>query len=153
MTTELPNFKDLNKEDAKIYGRHNVINSVNPYNTRFIAEYPDGKIIKGNNLFQTGWDDIPNGISKLSYFLSTGHIIDIPRFKAYKPLIEVSIGMDGSRIFHSISVQCLDENRVVIYKIILKEDNISKFKIGDIVVKEASKPSKLDKSWKYTLGG
>ena len=147
---KLPNFKGLTKEDGKIYGRHNTVTSINPYRCYFIATYPDGKIIKGNNLFTTGWNEIPNGLSKLEYVLSTGNIIIIPKFKAYMPLIECSLGTDGSRIFHSIRVKCLSDKEVLVYRIILKQDNISKLRIGDVVIGREFLPEKFDKSWKYT---
>ena len=146
----LPNFKELAGEDGKIYGRHNTVTSINPNRCYFIATYPDGRIIKGKNLFETGWDQIPNGLSKLDYVLSTGHIIEIPKFRAYMNLIECSVGMDGSRIFHSISVKCLAEKEIMIYRIILKQDDISKLKIGDIVIGRELLPEKFNSSWKYT---
>ena len=111
---------------------------------------PDGKITKGNDLFNTGWDNIPNGLSALRYVLSTGHIINIPKFKAYLPLIETSVGIEGSRVFHSIRVKCLSDNDVVVFKIILKQDNISKLRIGDIVMGREIKPKNFNKSWKFT---
>jgi hypothetical protein len=144
------NFEHMTKEDGKIYGMHNTVTCINPHQCHFVAEYPDGKMIKGNDLFNTGWDNIPNGLASLRYFLSTGHVINIPRFKAYLPLIETSIGMDGSRMFHSISVKCLADNEVVVYRIILKQDKISKFKIGDIIVGKEKKPESFNKSWKFT---
>lgn len=150
MDYRIPNFKHITKEDGKIYGTHNTVTSINPYKTYFMATYPNGKVIKGNNLFNTGWDKIPNGLCELSYVLSTGHIIKIPKFRAYKPLIEVSLGMDGSRIFHSIMVQCLDFNSVVVDRIILKQDLISKYKIGDRVLSRKPLPDEIDKSWKFT---
>ena len=150
MDNKLPNFKHMDKQVGKVYGSHNKVISVNPYNCYFLAKYLDGKIIKGNNLFDTGWDDIPSGISELSYVLSTGHVINIPRFKAYLPLIECSLGVDGSRIFHSINIKCLENNSVVIWKIILKQDGISKFKIGDIILGREGLPKTMSKSWKYT---
>jgi len=147
---DLSNFKHITNEDGKIYGRHNVVTNVNPHNCHFVAEYPDGKIIKGNDLFVTGWDNIPNGLSMLRYVLSTGHVIQIPKFKAYLPLIETSIGMDGSRVFHSINVRCLTDKDIITYKIILREDKISKLKIGDIVMGKERKPESFNKSWKFT---
>lgn len=150
MDKNIPNFQKINKEDGKIYGQHNTVTSVNPYRCHFIATYPDGRIIKGNNLFETGWDDIPNGLSKLEYVLSTGHVVVLPKFKAYMPLIEVSLGMDGSRVFHSISVKCLAETEILVNRIILREDNISKLKIGDVVIGREPIPEKLSASWKYT---
>ncbi len=150
MDSYLPNFENITKKDGKVYGRYNTLTNINPYNCHFIAVYPDGSIIKGNNFINTGWNEIPNGLSKLSYLLSTGNIINIPKFKAYMPLIEVSFGMDGSRVFHSLNVKCLAEKEVVVNKIVLKEDNISKFKIGDIILGKEPIPINFNRSWKFT---
>lgn len=150
MDKQLPNFKHMTAEDGKVYGKYTKVKSVNPYNCYFLVKYPDGKIIKGNNLFTTGWDDIPNGFKEFSYVLSTGQIINLPKFKAYLPLIECSLGVDGSKIFHSINVKCLEENSIQIWKIILKEDGFSKFKIGDVIVGREVLPQHMSKSWKYT---
>lgn len=150
MDKNLPNFNELNDKTGKIFGRYNTLTVVNPYKCYFVVIYPDGKIIRGNDLFRTGWDDIPNGLSKFSYRLSTGHIIEIPKFKAYLPLIETSLGFDNSRVFHSINVNCLADEEIIIYRIILREDNKSKLKIGDIVIGKTKLPKTFTKSWKYT---
>ena len=147
---KLPNFKILNKEDGKIYGRHNTVTSVNPYQCGFVATYPNGIEVRGKNLFETGWDQISQGLSKLRYELSTSHIIKIPKYKAYLPLIEISFGMDGSRVFHYINVNCLADKEIIIYKIVLRQDNISKFKIGDIIMSKKVLPKEQSSSWKYT---
>ena len=146
---KLPNFNGLNNEDGKIFGSHNTVTSVNPYQCRFVATYPDGSELKGINLFTTGWDSIPQGLISLRYELSTSHVIKIPKYKAYLPLIETSFGMDGSRIFHSINVKCLGEKEVIIYKIILRQDNISKLKIGDVIMGKEILPKEKNTSWKY----
>jgi hypothetical protein len=142
----------MDSVDGKIYGKYNTVTSINPYNCHFIAKYPNGLVIKGKNFIDTGWNNIPNGLCELSYSLSTGHTIVIPKFKAYLPLIEVSFGMDGSRIFHSVNVKCLAENEIFVYKIILKEDNISKFKIGDIVLSKTTDSinNVSNYTWKFT---
>lgn len=150
MANRLPNFKHMNNEDGKIYGIYNTVTSVNPYNCHFIVKYPDGKIIKGKNLFETGWDDIPHGFDELSYVLSTGHVIKFPKYRAFLPLIECSDGIEGSRIFHSINVHCLADNSVEIYKIMLKQDQLNRFKIGDVVISREPLPKEMIKSWKYT---
>lgn len=147
---DLPNFSNMDAVDGTIYGSHNKVKSVNPNKCRFVATYPDGSIIKGIDLFTTGWDQIPQGLNSLRYELSTGHIIDMPKFKAYLPMIEVSIGMDGSRIFHFINVNCLAQKEVVIYKIVLRQDNISKWKIGDVIMSKQPFPKEMSPSWKYT---
>ena len=151
MDKKLPNFKHMTEQDGKVYGTYDTVTSVNPYNCYFMVKYPNGKVIKGNNLFETGWDDIPNGFVELSYILSTGKIIVIPKFKAYLPLVECSLGIDGSRIFHSIQVKCLEPNSLQVWKIILRQDNLNtRFKIGDIVLGREPLPKYLNNSWKYT---
>lgn len=151
MDNKLPNFGHMTGQDGKVYGSHNTVTSVNPYNCYFVVKYPNGKVIKGNNLFETGWDDIPNGFTELVYVLSTGKVIVIPKFKAYLPLIEVSKGVDGSRIFHAINVKCLEPHCVQTWRIILKQDNInSRFKIGDVILSREPLPNHFVKSWKYT---
>lgn len=151
MDKKLPNFRHMTEKDAEIRGAHGDIKSVNPYNCHFVAKYPDGKVIKGNNLFETGWDDIPDGFSELSYVLSTGKTIVLPKFKAYLPLIECSLGVDGSRVFHSINVKCLEQSSVQVWKILLKQRKTgAKFKIGDVIVGREPLPKNMSKSWKYT---
>lgn len=147
---ELPNFKHLNSEDGTIYGAHNKVKSVNPHRTRFVVGYPEGKIIFGTGLFTTGWDQIPQGLSSLKYELSTGHVINIPKYRAFMPTIEVSFGMDGSRIFHFINVNCLAEKEVIIYKIVLRQDQIAPQKIGDIIMSKQPLPKIMSSSWKFT---
>jgi hypothetical protein len=147
---ELPNFKDLDAIDGTIYGRYNKVNSVNPHKCRFVATYPNGSVIRGIDLFTTGWDQIPDGLSELRYELSTGHVIKIPKFKAYLPMIEVSYGMDGSRIFHFINVHCLADKEVIVYKIVLRQDQIAPQKIGDVIMSKQPLPKDKHSSWKYT---
>ena len=53
-------------------------------------------------------------------------------------------------MYHAIHVNCLGENEVMVYKIILKESENSKLKIGDIVLKKEELPKEINKSWKYT---
>ena len=149
--TSLPNFKRLDATDGTIYGRYNKVDSVNPFKCRFVVTYPGGIEVPGNNLFDTGWDDLTDGFIKLRYELSTGHIIEIPKYKAYLPMVEVSFGLDGSRIFHFINVHCLAEKEIIIYKIVLRQDSIAPQKIGDIIM------SRLPlneigrfRAWKYT---
>jgi hypothetical protein len=137
-------------EDLNIYGRYTTVTSVDPHNCFFIARYPDGSIRKGNNLFDTGWDDIPQGLTELSYVLSTGHVITFPRYKAYLPLIECSVGLDGSRVFHALNVKCLEDNSVAVWRVLLKQDTISNMKIGDIILSREPLPERMSSSWKFT---
>jgi len=150
MNNNLPNFSRLDAVDGTIYGSHNKVESVNPHSTRFVVKYPNGNLIFGTGLFQTGWDAIPQGLSSLKYELSTGHIIEIPKYRAYLPTIEVSLGLDNSRIFHFINVNCLADKEVVIYKIVLRQDQISPQKIGDVIMSKQAFPKEKHNSWKYT---
>jgi len=149
MDKRLPNFRHMDAEQGKIYGKYNVVKSINPYKCYFIAHYPNGKKIRGRNLFNTGWSELLDGITLLQYHLSTGHVINIPKFKAYLALVEVSEGLDGSRIFHALNIKGMGNNEVINYKIILKQDYYSKHKIGDIII---SKDKKLIQSshWKFS---
>lgn len=150
MDKKLFPVKDLDAIDGSIYGKTNKVAMINPYNSYFIVHYDDGKIQKGNNLYDTGWNTVHNGIKTLQYQLSSGHLITIPKFKGYLPLIEVSESVEGFKLFHSINVHCLSDNKVMVYTIILKEDLINKYKIGDIVVSTA--PTKLKSSqWKMSV--
>jgi len=135
----LSKIRDLDANSGSLYTKYNTVRMVNPYRCHFIAVYPDGKKTKGKNLYDTGWKELRDGISSLHYRLSTGQIINIPKFKAYMHLVEVSESIDGSRLFHSINIKGLLDNKVINYKIILKQDNISKYKIGDVIVTEDSK--------------
>lgn len=128
----------------------NVTKSVNPNQCHFIVTYSDGKIIKGKNLFDTGWEQIPDGLSRLEFVLSTGEIMEIPKFKAY--LLEIKSSLDegdGHRTFHSAAIKCLDKEKVLIYRIILREDSLSKLKIGDVVVGNEDIPEEFSGKWKF----
>lgn len=143
-------MENLNSVDGMVYGKRNVVQMINPHTSYFIAYYSNDKVIKGNNLFNTGWDALPDGILKLQYRLSTGHIIEIPKFSAYLSLIEVSESVQtGNKIFHAINVKCLGDDEVINYRIVLKQDKLSKHKIGDIVVTKEKNIVK-SKYWKFS---
>lgn len=145
---QLQHVKQLGPEDGKVFGKTNKVTMVNPHKTYFIAHYPGGKIIKGNNLFDTGWDELPDGIAKLEYQLSTGHVVKIPRFRAYLHLVEVSDSLDGGRIFHAVHIKGMtDTNKVAKITIVLKQDLISKFRIGDVIV-GSEKEQTISSAWK-----
>jgi len=150
VNNKLPNFVGMDSVDATIYGSHNKVKSVNPYKCYFIVSYSGGRVFKGNNLFDTYWDRVKSGFCGLKYVLSTGHIIEIPKGRAIKPLIEVSLGIDGSKIFHFINVNVLMENEIVIYKIVLRQDNIQPYKIGDVIISRSKLPESFDTGWKFT---
>ncbi len=147
MDKRIKSLKNLDAVDGTVYGKYNKLSMVNPYKSFFIAHYSDGSVIKGNDLFNTGWSDIRDGITLLQFQLSTGHLISMPKFSGYLPLIEVSESMEGFRLFHAINVNCLADSKTMSYKIILKEDQLQKYKIGDIVVTTTDKPIQ-SKHWK-----
>jgi hypothetical protein len=140
MDKRIKSLRHLDAQDGTVYGKYNKLNMVNPYKSFFVAHYADGSMVKGKDLFNTGWSDIKDGITLLQFQLSTGHLISIPKFSGYLPLIEVSESMEGFRLFHAINVNCLADNKVMSYKIILKEDQLQKYKIGDIIVTTIDKP-------------
>lgn len=127
---------NLDAVDGTIYGRSNKVNMVNPYKSRLEVTYTTGETMVGSNLFDTGWASVKDGIKELKYVLSTGHVILIPKFKAYLPTIEVSESIEGFKLFHAIHVKCLAHDKIIKYMIILKEDKLSKYKIGDIIISE-----------------
>ena len=132
-----------------VRGKYNRLEMVNPYNCYFIANYSAGKVVQGKNIIDTGWDNLQDGIESLSYKLSTGRIIQIPKFKAYLHLVEVSQTLEtGAKVFHNIHIKGLTfEGYSVNYRIVLKQDQLSKHKIGDVII---TKEDKVVKSphWK-----
>jgi len=147
MDKRIKPVKELDAVDGVIYGKHNKVNMVNPYKSYFIVHYTDGTVLKGNNLFDTGWKKVRHGVEILQYKLSTGHLITIPKFKGYLPTIEVSESIEGFKLFHAINVNCIAYDKILTYKIVLKEDNISKYRIGDIIISESKKEIKSPQ-WK-----
>ena len=139
MDKRIEHLRDLDAIDGTVYGKQNKVNMVNPFKSFFIVHYPDKTIYKGNNLFDTGWSNIRQGVDLLQYSLSTGHLITIPKSKGYLSTIEVSESVEGFKLFHAIHVHCITDSRIIKYKIILKEDKISKYKIGDIIISELTK--------------
>lgn len=150
MDKRIKALKNLDAVDGTVYGKYNKLSMVNPYKSFFIAHYADGSVVKGNDLFNTGWSDIRDGITLLQFKLSTGHLISIPKFLGYLPLIEVSESMEGFRLFHAINVNCMADNKIMSYKIILKEDRLQKYKIGDIIINRVDK-SLPSKYWKMGI--
>ena len=150
MNKRIKPVRGLDAVDGTIYGRHNKAKMVNPYKSYFIVHYDDGTILKGNNLYDTGWYAVRHGIKTLQYKLSTGHLITIPKFQGYLPTIEVSESVEGFKLFHAIHVNCMAQDKIIKYKIVLKEDCISKYNIGDIIVSTSNK--KIESSqWKMSV--
>jgi hypothetical protein len=144
----MKNVRHMTAEDGKIFGSYNQMTMVNPYKCYFIAHYPGGVVKRGANLFDTGWDALPDGIVRLEYQLSTGHIIRIPKYRAYLHLVEVSESIEGAKVFHCVHIKGMTHNnKVVNTKIILNQHNYTKFKIGDIIVSK-ERETHLSPSWK-----
>ena len=147
MDKRIAPIKNLDSVDGTIYGKYNKVKMVNPYKSYFMVTYNDGTIFVGNDLFKTGWDSVKHGIKLLQYKLSTGHLITIPKMNGYLPTIEVSESIEGFKLFHAINVNCIAHDKMLTYKIILKEDNLNKYKIGDIIISDSNK--KIESSqWK-----
>lgn len=139
MDNRIKPIKELDAVDGVIYGKYNKVKMVNPFKCHFVVTYNDGTIIRGNNLFDTGWHAVRDGIKTLQYKLSTGHLITIPHMKGYLPTIEVSESVDGFKLFHAINVNCFGHDEIITYRIVLKEDKINRYKIGDIIVSKSKK--------------
>ena len=117
-----------------VKGKYNTIEMVDPEQCYFVANYGNEKI-KGNNLLDTGWTELKDGITGLQYYLSTGRVVNIPQFKSYLHLVEVSQSLEtGNKIFHSVNIKGKLDDEVINYKIVLKQDKNSKNKIGDILI-------------------
>jgi len=65
-------------------------------------------------------------------------------------MIEVSFGMDGSKVFHYINVNCLADKEVIVYKIVLRQDQLLPQKIGDVIMSRKLVSTERNSSWKYT---
>jgi len=46
-------------------------------------------------------------------------------------------------------VKCLTKDNVLVYRIILRQDNISKLRIGDVVFAREEIPEEFDGLWKF----
>jgi len=126
-----------------------VLDSVNPRKSYFVVYYKDGRIIKGKDLYSHGWEDVLDGFVKLEYVLSTGNTIEIPKAKAYLPIVETSAGKGGIINFHSITVNCLKEDELLVHRIILSQTAGSPL-VGEVIVGREDVPKKLEGPWKYT---
>ena len=144
---KLKHFDRMDSVDGTVFGAHNTLVSVNPFKSRLIVTYPDGTKMVGDNLFDTGWDKVHDGIENIRYELSTGHVIIIPKFKAFLPLIEVSDDLQNNRVFHNINVKCMGDY-ILNYRIVLKQDKISKYKIGDVIITKELKAINSPK-WRF----
>jgi hypothetical protein len=124
-------------EKIKVEGKYNTIYMADPCCTYYIATYKD-KEIKSESLLDTGWKDLPDGILKLTYYLSTGTVIEIPAvFDAYLHLVEVSRSVLSSDVvYHYLFIKCKKGPKVISYRINLKEDDVNHNRIGDLYLSE-----------------
>jgi hypothetical protein len=131
-----------------IKGKYNNIKNVEPSKTYFIVDY-ENTSIQGGGLDNTGWQELPDGIVKITYFLSTGVVIEIPpMFEAYLHLVEVSRAiLDNSVVYHYVFIKGKLKDKIISYRISLKEDTLHKLKIGDIHITEDETPIKSN-YWK-----
>lgn len=139
-------------EDITKYGKYNTVTEVNPNNTFFVAYYSN-RAIKGTGLNVTGWDSLPHGILKIQYKLSTGQIINFPRYKAYLHLVEASMSIDkggkvGNKNYHHVYVKGIGDNKVYVHKISLRNNPVTAEKIGDIKLYTEEIPDVISDSWK-----
>ena len=140
---------DFDSPIIKLEGKYITVDMVNPYKSRFVAYYKDGSCIKGNNLFDTGWKELPDGIVKLQYELSNGVVVDIPSmFTSYLHLVDASQSLFGVRMFHNIFIKGETSDGIIVsYQIVLRESAASPNKIGDVIVTKDT--SKLESNhWK-----
>lgn len=139
-------------EDITKYGKYNKIIEVNPRETFFVAYYSN-KAVKGTGLNVTGWDALENGILKLQYKLSTGQIVNFPRYKAFLHLVEASMSIDKAgefcnKNFHYVYVKGIGDNKVYVHKIALRYDPNLGQQIGDIKLYTEEIPNIISNSWK-----
>jgi len=122
------------KGKVKVEGKYNTIYTVDPADTYFIAHY-DTHVVRGTGLVDTGWRDLEDGITLLEYRLSTGKIITLPKFKEYLHLVDVSQTLEtGFCLYHYVAIIGNTGDKLISYKIILKEGPNLEYKIGDVVV-------------------
>ena len=121
---------------------------INPNRCFFIVTYPDGKILKGNALSNEAWQYIPNGLSSLKYILSDEKVIEIPRHRAYLPIIDV-YKKRKKAIYYSINVKSLAEKEIITYRINLRQVSPFGLKIGDIIISHETIPKEIDSAWRF----
>jgi hypothetical protein len=141
--------------DITKHGKYNKVIEVDPKTTFFVARYIDGTV-KGTGLDITGWDVLQHGIVKLSYQLSIGKIINIPRYKAYFHLVEASMSIDKAgglnhKNYHYVYIKGLADNCVYVHRISLRTNPVSNEKIGDVKLYTESVPVEITSSWKWSI--
>lgn len=141
--------------DITKHGKYNKVTEVAPKTTFFVAKYIDG-IVRGTGLDVTGWSSLKNGIIKLSYQLSTGKIINIPRYKAYLHLVEASMSIDkngglDNKNYHYVYIKGLADNCVYVHRISLRTSPVSNEEIGDVNLYTEPIPTEMTNDWKWAI--
>jgi hypothetical protein len=141
--------------DVTKRGRYNKIIEIDPKTTFFITEYID-KRVRGTGLDITGWNLLSHGIVRLSYHLSTGKIISIPRYRAYLHLVEVSLSISkggglSHKNYHQVYIKGLADNCVYVHKISLRTNPIFNEKIGDVKLYTEPIPVEMVNDWKWSV--
>ena len=110
--------REYNTNDGILY-------EVVPDFTYFIVIY-EGDVVYGSGLDITGWDSVPDGIMGMKYVLSTGKILDIPRYKKYLHLVEASTSINTSsgnlygKNYHYVYIKGFTGESVITHKISLR---------------------------------
>jgi len=141
--------------DITKYGKYNKVIQVDPKTTFFVVRYIDG-VVNGTGLDVTGWDSLDNGIIKLSYQLSTGKIISVPRYKAYLHLVEASMSIDrngglSNKNYFYTYIKGLADNCIYVHRISLRTNPISNERIGDVKLYTEGIPSEMLSAWKWAI--
>lgn len=141
--------------DITKHGKYNKIIEVDPKTTFFVVRYTDG-MVRGTGLDITGWDNLNHGIVKLSYHLSTGKIINVPRYKSYLILVEASMSIDkkgglNNKNYFYVYIKGLADTCVYVHRISLRTNPVSNEKIGDVKLYTEPIPAEITSSWKWAI--
>ena len=141
--------------DITKHGKFNKVIEVNPKTTYFIVKYID-RTVKGTGIDITGWDALQHGIVKLSYHLSTGKSINIPRYRAYLNLIEASMSIDkngglNNKNYFYVYIKGLADTCIYVHRISLRTNPVSNEKIGDVELYTEPIPTEMTSSWKWAI--
>lgn len=108
----------------------------------FSIVFEDGScFIGGNSYFQTKWMEIPNKpIKRIFYLLPNGDYLSLSNYESYFHMIEAVEDVlgktKGRKRIEYAYIMGKKENLVRSYRITLFETKNSRYKIGDIVVRE-----------------
>ena len=137
-------------------GRYKTIYEINPAATYFLATYQD-RVIKGGGLDNTGWDRLEDGIVSLKYILSTGVIIELPKYQKYLHLVEASMSIDNNtdqlygKNYHYVYIKGYTGSEVLTHCICLRSSE--KHGVGkvDVFLDDVDEVDKYGDSWKESI--